>query len=120
VFHLSYNLFKLADNVIDILRKTGAFFGHFHLLCISEQSYYALKIGFPPDTDAPCSILATFWPIGPSDSAGLADTGEMHLRNRGHLLFPFKFAWQRKTACHQTPIPSRPDRAGHNRRVGCL
>jgi hypothetical protein len=34
----------------------------------------------------------------------LADTGEMHLRNGGHLLFAFKVAWQRKTQCLQTPI----------------
>ena len=38
------------------------------------------------------------------DSPRLADTGEMHLRSRGRLLFPCKFAWQRKTQCLQTLI----------------
>jgi hypothetical protein len=42
------------------------------------------------------------------DGPRLADTGEMHLRNRGHLLFPCTFAWQRKTQCLQTPIPRAP------------
>ena len=29
----------------------------------------------------------------------------MHLRNRGHLLFPSQFAWQRKTECLQSLPP---------------
>ena len=48
------------------------------------------------------------WAIAPSDRAGLADTGEMHLRNRGHLLFPSQFAWQRKTECLQPLILRAP------------
>ena len=38
----------------------------------------------------------------------LADTSAMHFGNLRHLLFAFKFAWQRKTQCLQTPIPRAP------------
>ena len=61
---------------------------HFHLLCIREQSYYALKIGFTPDAEAPCSIIATFWPIGPCDSARMADTTDMLRSLQQSHVFP--------------------------------
>jgi hypothetical protein len=54
------------------------------------------------------------------DSQGQADTAVTLLRNCKHLLFLCKFVWERRITRQQTPITSRPDRAGHNPRVGFL